>query len=109
MKKTGRLVPTKFCRVIVRTGGSHQAVGVVWGEDVENGELPFTEDHVEFYQVDLDDAGVSAIDVQKIERLPPGLDLEDLTILRPLKEAAIKQQVLKVLEATLGVKLTYKG
>jgi len=109
MKKTGRLVPTKFCRVIVRTGGSHQAVGVVWGEDVENGELPFTEDHVEFYQVDLDDAGVSVMDVQKIEHLPPGLDFEDLTILRPLKEAAVKHQVLKALEGRLGVKLTYKG
>lgn len=109
MKKTGRLVPTEYCRVVVRTGGTHRAVGIVWGEDVESGGKPFTEDFVEFYQVDLADAEVSVQDVQKIERLPPSLYLEDMTIIRPLKEAAIKYQVLKALEAKLGIKLKYKG
>lgn len=109
MKKTGRLIPTKYCRIIIRTGGRHQATCVVWGEDVESGDMPFTEDHVEFYQVDLDDIGVSVQDVKRLDKLPPGMNLEDLTILRPLAEAAVKQNVLKAMEERLKLKLIYKG
>jgi len=109
MKKTGRLMPTKYCRVIIHTGGSHQATCVVWGDDVETKEVPFTEDHIEFFQVDLDEAGESVQEIKKIENLPPELDLESLTVLRPLREAAAKHNVLKALEGRLKVKLVYKG
>jgi len=82
---------------------------VVWGEDVEKDEVPFTEDYVEFYQVNLDEAGVSAQEIKKLENLPPEFDFESLTVLKPLKEAAIKHVVLKALEERLKLKLVYKG
>lgn len=109
MKKTGRLTPTKYCRVIIHAGGAHRATCVVWGEDVEFGAVPFTEDHVEFYQIDLDDAGVSVHEVRKIEALPPELDFESITVFRPLKEAAIKHNIMKAMEDRLKLRLVYRG
>lgn len=109
MRKTGRVTTTKYCRVVIHAGGSHRATCVVWGENVESNEVPFTEDYVEFYQVDLDDAGVSVQTIEKIEALPPDMSLESLEILHPLREAAVKRNVLKAVEERLDIKLIYKG